>query len=71
MNFKIVSNVPPPTLEHPHAKYPWDDMSVGDSFFAEGIPSNTLSNAARYRRRLGEKHITRAENGGSRIWRIA
>lgn len=65
--FKIEKNVPLPGVA---ATYPFEQMEVGDSFFAEGKTANQLQNAAsHWRKRKGWKFATRTEEGGARIWR--
>ena len=72
---KIDKGIPIPAHNKgPKPKYPFAQMSIGDSFFA-AESKNTLS-AASYQRakRLGAKYTMRAtvEDGvtGYRVWRI-
>lgn len=52
-------------------KYPFGDMEVGDSFFAENIKTSCLANAAhQYGTRHNMKFTCRKEGTGSRVWRI-
>lgn len=67
MTFKIEKNVPMP--ETP-AKYPFADMEVGDSFFAENrTPSQLQNSAGTIKKSKGFKFAARAIDGGARIWR--
>lgn len=70
---KIDKNFPPP-FSGKARKYPFRDMEIGDSFFAE-IPVSRLSQAAHNNRQEGRKYTSRTvtENGvkGTRIWRIS
>ena len=57
-------------------RYPWEQMKVGDSFLIPCGPearlrtqSNILT-AARCRRKKGERHTSRIEETGIRVWRI-
>lgn len=51
------------------AKYPWEKMEVGDSFFVQG--RKTFGNQASTRSlKDGKKYTTRKENGGVRVWRL-
>ncbi len=54
-------------------KYPFKDMQVGDSVFAEGQDSvGYAASAARAWGRInGRKFSARTVDGGVRIWRIA
>jgi hypothetical protein len=68
--FTIVSNIPAP---HNAYKYPFADMKVGDSFFAEGKKVGALNAAAySWRRKNACAHwsfVAREVEGGTRIWR--
>lgn len=71
--YKITKDVPIPTTAHSGrqaTKYPFPDMEIGDSFFAN-IPSQKLSSAAiNYGKRYGMRFTVRKEGDGSRVWRI-
>jgi hypothetical protein len=52
-------------------KYPWDEMEVGDSFFAP-VTVKMLSAASWHiTKTRGWKFSVRREGEGARIWRIA
>lgn len=72
---KVEKGVELPSARCSAKKYPWEEMKVGDSFFAPGLTTSKLSNAASWRRTKGEKFAVRetTEHGvdGARIWRIA
>jgi hypothetical protein len=85
MEIKIDKNVPiPPGAGARASVYPFEDMEVGDSFFAAGKTSDQLTNAgAHYRKKNGwgfsarntEEMGIHPETGaeapikGARIWR--
>jgi len=78
MTFKIENKVPiPESAKHNRQKYPFDSMSVGDSFFVSSSISkvNTVRRiTVTWQHKLGMKFATseRTEDGvhGTRIWRI-
>ncbi len=57
------------TLGHTNAKYPWDDMEIGDSFF---FADQKVVSAAcsRNQRDKSKKFVTRQVEGGFRVWRV-
>ena len=68
---QIEKNIPLPGDKLPHAKYPWDEMEVGDSFFANAEPSS-LRSCARYQAgKKGHRYTIRKEGEGTRVWRTA
>ena len=71
-DFNIEEGVPIPEVDHSrNRKYPWDELLVGDSFFAHGQKPNTLRSSAKLaKKRTGFKFVSRAVNGGARGWRI-
>ena len=53
-------------------KYPWRQMEVGDSFFAEEMPLKRASTYAwEAGRRTGRKFACRRQENGVRIWRVS
>jgi len=52
-------------------RYPYKQMTVGDSFFVKGAKLQVVCNA-NYRagKKLGFKFIARCEEGGVRVWRL-
>lgn len=74
--FKIEKGVPLPADDRPgrRAKYPFEDMDIGDSFFVPGHMkmASTISAAGR---KLGMKfrYKVQTESGteGTRVWRVA
>lgn len=67
----IDKDIPPPENKPgPQTKYPWADMDVGDSFFAEGKSTNHFSTTTKRYRDKGWKFTTRTVDGGTRVWRI-
>lgn len=67
----IQSDIPMPSQPDHRRKYPFMDMSIGDSVFFEGEPSKgKVSNAARKVATRNDMHfVVRTETGGIRIWR--
>lgn len=58
-----------------NSKYPWPEMSVGDSVFFEvdfftGVTKQQVA-AHKYGSYHGKKFMSRKQPGGVRIWRIA
>jgi hypothetical protein len=82
MVIKIDKNVPIPSGAGKRTLiYPFEDMEVGDSFFAPGKTSDQLTNAgAHYRKKNGwgfsARNTEEIETGaeapikGARIWRM-
>lgn len=74
--YEIETDVPAPPLSHGNAKYPWEKMEVGNSFFVPGGSVDTIQKAGRAwaDRNHGGKFICRkaVEDGlaGVRAWRI-
>lgn len=75
-DFVIEKNVPIP--EAPK-KYPFMDMEIGDSFFAEGTQPTRLNNSTSSARKAGRRFTMRSvteENAegkevqGTRVWRV-
>ena len=66
MTINIDKDTPFP---EPKKRYPFDEMEVGDSFFAKRTTQQLLSSAARHQKD-GRKFTARAENDGARIWRV-
>jgi hypothetical protein len=55
-------------------KYPFEEMEVGDSFFCNNRTQAQLITSARQwatRRTPHPQFVSRAENGGTRIWRTS
>jgi len=53
------------------AKYRWDDMDVGDSFWTEAKSDRLRAWANSYAVRRGKEFLVLPEKGGARAWRIA
>lgn len=51
--------------------YPWKDMNVGDSFYAEVSPNALRTTAAHHTKRIGWTFKVAKEGGGARCWRVA
>jgi|TARA_R110000868_G_scaffold102492_11_gene282233 hypothetical protein len=68
--YKIEKGIPVPFGK---GRYPFYDMQVGDSFFAEGKEPHKVASAAYQfsrKKALGAKYTARTEGTGTRIWRI-
>lgn len=68
MSIVIEKNVPLPT-NTVKAKYPFEAMEVGDSFFVDRKPATLYGAARRAAVRLTRKFAVREAEGGSRVWR--
>ncbi len=67
--FAIDKTIPIPTQRR-QCKYPFGEMGIGDSFFAEN--KNAVTAAYVWAGRHPDvKFVTRAEADGARIWRRA
>jgi hypothetical protein len=51
------------------SKYPWEQMAVGDSFFAPKKPQYLFS-SCKNKSRGGRRYIVRTVEGGCRVWRV-
>lgn len=73
MKFKIEDGFAIPAERQPRvrrAKYPWNELEVGQSFFVEGGSARSMGSTASHAgRRLKRKFIARAAEGGVRVWR--
>lgn len=78
MGIEIEKGIPVPSHSQSEAnKYPWQQMSIGDSFVVPRINGepmqltrNRANKATTYAKKFGHKHCSRAVEGGIRIWRI-
>jgi len=73
--FKVDKNVPMPATRAAgrHAIFPWRVMEIGDSFFVtpDQTPLKYVSRRAWQAFKLtGCRFMTRAVDGGVRVWRI-
>lgn len=73
MEFKIQKNVPIPARAKAKSKYPFDKMSVGESFVAPVKPQGLYIAARKWAKEndSNARFVVRAENEGSRCWRVA
>lgn len=72
MEIKIQKNVPLPGKAKKKSKYPFEKMSVGDSFFASVKTAGLYAAARKWAK---ENHalsrfVVRAEGEGSRCWKV-
>jgi len=65
-NIKIEKGIPIP--EFSKSKYPFDQMKVGDSFFA--LKPNLGSSMMNAQARNGFKFKSKYQDGGTRVWRV-
>ena len=75
--YEIEKGVPLPELNGANQpiKYPWEKLAVGDSFL---VPAGTVQRSSVHaataranRAHPDRRFITRAVDGGTRVWRIA
>jgi hypothetical protein len=69
---EIEKGVPiPPTKKRSksHYRYPWREMEVGDSFYAEVDILPVRTNALHTGKLLGRKFYVRQDGTGVRVWR--
>lgn len=75
MSFTVEKNIPIPAIHRSGgrtAKYPYAQMTAGDSFFvpeAECPPKTVQQSAAAYGRRHKIVFESRRMDGGIRVWR--
>lgn len=70
---KIERDIPVPETRGRHAKYPFNEMEIGDSFFvpADDRPIPILQRSIiASAHKLESKFVTRAVDGGVRVWRV-
>lgn len=70
---KIDKGIPAPTARSggPNARYPWNDLEVGDSFLMPVGKKFPCGSAVHYQKRTGAKIVRRTTPEGIRVWRIA
>lgn len=73
MSYEIQKNVQLPPVQRSggrSSKYPFGEMTVGDSFFVDNVdPKLVQQAAAAYGRRHNVKFETRRCDGGIRVWK--
>lgn len=72
MEIKIQKNVPIPARSKAKTKYPFEKMTVGDSFAAPVKPQAIYTAARKWLKESQTKKmrfVVRPENEGSRCWR--
>jgi hypothetical protein len=74
MMFKIEDGYEIPAERQPRkrrAKYPWNELNVGQSFFVDGAKLRSMSSTASHAgRRLSRKFVVRNAEHGVRVWRL-
>ena len=73
MSIKIDKGVPISRLQRSGRRgiYPWQDMEVGDSFFAPDQTVTQMAGAASSNHKsTGRKYSCRTVDGGVRVWRV-
>ena len=76
---KIESGIPiPERASNMAAKYPFNDMKVGDSFLVPRINGEPVTvtreratKAISYAKRKGGKYCSRTNDEGTRVWRLS
>lgn len=68
--YQIEAGVPTPPKRCQSTKYPFSEMSAGDSFFVADGDNKVVSASCAAGRRLGRKFSTRKVEGGVRVWRV-
>ena len=64
--------IPSPAGRGRAKRFPFDEMEVGDSFFASGVSRTTMSSKfAEYHKHTSKRFTARSQEGGARYWRIA
>lgn len=73
MEIKIQKNVPIPGKAKKKSKYPFEKMSVGDSFAAPVKPAGLYVAARKWAKdnNTDTRFVVRAEGEGARCWRTA
>lgn len=73
MEIKIQKNVPIPGRAKAKSKYPFEKMSIGDSFAAPVKPAGLYVSARKWAKDNNQevRFLVRAEGEGSRCWRVA
>ena len=71
----VTNDIPPPEDTGrgggKQSMYPWDDLSVGGSFFVPGKDSSEIGGALNWAaQKRGTKYTARKERDGVRVWRI-
>ncbi len=72
--YEIEKNIPVPgdVKIDKRKKYPFDQMNVGDSFFAKNKTARSLSNSSQWHaKKTGKKFTCTTEADGARCWRVA
>ena len=69
MTIKIDKNIPIPDRMRDY-KYPIKDLSVGDSFYVEGMSPSDRSQITAKGRLCNMRLVTRVVDKGIRVWRI-
>lgn len=74
MSFKIEKGVALPATVRSggKAKYPWNDMEIGDSFFVQGAKVETFYTltATQNKKDASKRFIARKVEDGVRVWRV-
>ena len=70
MTITIEKNIPMPARTRT-SKYPFDKLTVGDSFFVQAKKGTLAAAANSAAKRLGWKFSVRVVEGGVRVWRVA
>lgn len=67
----VDKEIPIPRKQRKHAKWPWHELEVGDSFL---MPEKSINAATAHAntasKSTGHKYTCRTVEGGVRIWRV-
>lgn len=67
----IDKNIPVPAKGTRTSKYPFAQMTVGDSFASQAKSGSMYQSASKWGKANNAKFVVRPEGNGSRVWRVA
>jgi len=68
--FKVEKGIPIPVARNV-AKYPYEGMEIGDSFFVPNMSRVRMNGSVQHQQyRRGWKFSMRTESNGVRVWRV-
>jgi len=72
MEIKIEHDIPIPERPRSRPRYPWHEMSIGDSFlFPDSMRRSGYTAVRQASERYGKTFVARATAQGLRCWRLA
>lgn len=70
--YQIDTDIPVPRRKSPNERYPWYELEPNQSFFVpDGKLKSLRSAASQMKRKTQRDFVTRAVDGGVRVWRVA